>query len=122
MIVMLVSIFHPQMSPVWDNFSLLDPALHPQSSNLMVCLVCRDLNVDKTISLGKQKNLSPTALLNHLRQHEDVYQQYLDKKSDRSSPLLKQTPISVFLTSPTSAKDDFKFKYSQWIIEQGMPF
>jgi hypothetical protein len=88
----------------------------------MVCLVCRDLNVDKTISLGNQKNFSPTALVNHLRQHEGEYQQYLDKKSDTFSPLSKQTSISSFLTSPTSAKDDFKCKYTQWIIEQGMPF
>ncbi len=58
----------------------------------------------------------------NLRQYEDEYQQYLNKKSDTFSPLSKKTSISAFLTSPTPAKDDFKCKYTQWIIEQGMPF
>jgi hypothetical protein len=87
----------------------------------MFCLVCRDLNVDKIISLGKQKNVSPTALVNYLRQHKDEYQQYLDKKSDTSSPLSKQTSISAFLMSPTSAKDDFKCKYTSGLLSKACP-
>ncbi len=78
-------------------FSLLDPAFHPQSSNLMVCLVCRDLDVDKTISLVKQKNVSLTALVNHLRQHEDQYHQprMISNASTPSGLLSKACPLRL---------------------------
>jgi len=29
-------------SPVWDYFAPLDPSYHPNQSNTIVCLVCRE--------------------------------------------------------------------------------
>jgi hypothetical protein len=109
-------------SPVWDSFAPLDPSYHPNQSNNMVCLVCPECNIDRAISLGKQKNVSPTALVNHLRQHNGQYQEYLAKKNVKPIDMTTQTCISSYFSSGTEAKIVFKRKYTQWIIEESMPF
>lgn len=109
-------------SPVWDYFAPLDPTFHPSSKNLMVCLVCRDDAIDKTISLGKDGSMSPTGLVNHLRQHAEEYQQYLEKKEEVKDAGPKQTSINSFLASTCTTKELFKRKYTKWIIDQTMPF
>jgi hypothetical protein len=79
-----------------------------------------NVNIDRTISLGKQKNVGPTALVNHLRQHDDKYQEYLAKKNVKLIDMTTQTCISSFFSTGMEAK--IIFKYTQWIIEESMPF
>jgi hypothetical protein len=42
----ILSIKGRKSSPIWDYFAPLDPIFHSGSKNLMVCLVCRDDDVD----------------------------------------------------------------------------
>jgi hypothetical protein len=66
--------------------------------------------------------MSPTGLVNHLRQHEEEYQQYIDKKEKVKAAGPKQMSISSFSVSDCTVKENFKRKYTKWIIKQTMPF
>ncbi len=66
--------------------------------------------------------MSPTGLVNHLRQHVEEYQQYLEKKEEVKDAGPKQASINSFLVSTCTTKDLFKRKYTKWNIDQTMPF
>ena len=63
-------------SPVWKFFAHFDPVHHPDKKNSRICLVCKDMGVDKCISIGNY--YSPAALVNHLHSvHQEQFHKYL---------------------------------------------
>jgi hypothetical protein len=49
---------------------------HPDKKSSHICLVCKDVGVEKSISIGKY--YSPAALVNHLCSvHKEQFHEYL---------------------------------------------
>jgi len=46
-------------SPVWKYFAHFDAVQHPDKKNHRICLLCRELGIDKSISVGKDYSNTP---------------------------------------------------------------
>jgi len=95
-------------SPAWKYFVSLRPTRELYSKTLFVCLLCWEHGVNKAIYVGLKGNVSPTALINHLRaSHEDEYKEIIASKGAKKSdkPALDQMLIMNIMLP----KQDTKF-------------
>ncbi len=63
---------------------------------MMVCLVCYDDDIVKTIFFGKDVSMSSTRFINHFRQHTEEYQQYIGKKQESKLLDISKCPSIPF--------------------------
>jgi hypothetical protein len=108
-------------SPAWSFFLPIDPRHQSYSKNILVCMLCREKGVNKTVSIGIRGNASPTALINHIRsKHFEVYNEVLVKK------VVNGTGIQAAITQHMKPKEDvkslFKQLFCRWIVDRNMPF
>jgi hypothetical protein len=67
-------------SPVWKYFAHFDAVQHPDKKNHRICLLCRELGIDKSISVGK--DYSNTPLISHLQsKHKEEFKEFLAAKN-----------------------------------------
>jgi hypothetical protein len=55
-----------KVHPVWKYFAALCPRHEEYARNKFICLLCREVGVNKVVKVG-MKSTSPTPLLNHVR-------------------------------------------------------
>ncbi len=88
-------------SPVWKFFAHFDPVHHPDKKNSRICLVCKDMGVDKCISIGNY--YSPIALGNHLRSvHQEQFHKYLLDSIEiehKKNKVHQKTDISLYFST-----------------------
>ena len=112
-------------SPAWKYFVSLHPTCELYSKTLFVCLLCRERGVNKTVSVGLKGNVSPTALINHLRAtHEDEYKLIVASKGVKKSykPATDQMTITNMMLPKQDIKFLFKEYYARWIVADNLPF
>jgi hypothetical protein len=88
-------------------------------------LLCREHGVNKTVSVGLKGNVSPTALINHLRaSHEDEYKEIVASKGVKKSdkPATDQMIITNIMLPKQDTKFLFKEYYARWIVTDNLPF
>jgi len=109
-------------SPIWNYFANFDPCHHPNKKQDRICLVCRDIGVDKSICVGR--DYSNTPLISHLQcMHKDKYKEFLALKEDQkpSKSQFSQSTISTHFLKLGDVKDKFKHKFARWVVEDSMP-
>jgi hypothetical protein len=60
--------------PAWKYFISLDPLYSDYESNELVCLLCREPGINRTVAVGKD-NPSPSSLLSQLCVYHHVEQE-----------------------------------------------
>ena len=112
-------------SLLWKYFAHFDTVYHPDKRYHRLCLVCRGVGVDKSISVGKSASTGP--LLGHLRTHHAEYMEYLKAKADVLAESSvdadpgKQPSIITFLPKLNSTKQLFKRSFAKWVADYDMP-
>jgi hypothetical protein len=109
-------------SPIWNFFSNFDPVFHPDKKHQRMCLVCRDLQIDTSISVGQ--DYSNTPLVAHLwTKHKVQYEEYLAAKdaNGNSKSKLKQSTVSSHFSTAGDVKDRFKHQFACWVVEDSLP-
>ena len=98
-------------SKVWDYFADFDLMKHPNMSLFRICLVCREMKVDKAIKIGP--NLSPGPLITHLKVHPREHGFYVaakhaDKHANNITASTSQKNIQTFFPKASDIKVTFK--------------
>jgi hypothetical protein len=113
-------------SPVWKFFTHFDPVHHPDKKNRRICLVCKDMGVDKCISIGNY--YSPAALVNHLRSvHQEQYHEYLVDSNEikenerKKNKVHQQTDISLYFSTAAKSTEQFRDQFAEWVVAENMP-
>ena len=110
-------------SPVWKFFAHFDPVHHPDKKNRRICLVCKDMGVDKCISIGNY--YSPAALVNHLRSvHQEQFHKYLlDSKEieHKKNKVYQKTDISLYFSTAAKSTEQFRDRFAEWVVAENMP-
>jgi hypothetical protein len=110
-------------NPVWKYFQHFDILFHPDKRHHRCCLICRQSGEDKAIAVGPKA--SPGPLINHLRRHQEQYQEYMVAKDELESKAVStsktQLTISSFAPSLSFSQDVFKKNFARWVVEQNMP-
>jgi hypothetical protein len=109
-------------SPIWNFFSNFDPVFHPDKKHHRICLVCRDLQIDTSISVGR--DYSNTPLVAHLRtKHKVQYKEYLAAKDGNGSAKSKskQSTVSSHFSTVGDVQERFKRKFARWVVEDSLP-
>ena len=110
-------------SPVWKFFAHFDPVHHPDKKNRRICLVCKDMGVDKCISIGNY--YSPIALGNHLRSvHQEQFHKYLlDSKEieHKKNKVHQKTDISLYFSTAAKSTEQFRDRFAEWVVAENMP-
>jgi len=84
--------------PVWQYFSPIHCTHEEFAKNKLVCLLCREVGVNKFVWVGN-KCPGPTALLNHVRNcHPEKMEELAAVKKERS--------VQRSITDHMSAKAD----------------
>jgi hypothetical protein len=111
-----------KMSPIWKFFSNFDPVFHPDKKQHRICLVCHDLQIDTSISVGR--DYSNTPLIDHLQtKHKVQYKEYLAAKDANGNfqSKLKQSTVNSHFSRVGDVKDRFKHKFARWVVEDSLP-
>jgi hypothetical protein len=93
-------------SKVWDYFADFDLTKHPTMSLYRICLICREMQVDKAIKIGP--NLSPGPLITHLKVHPHEHSFYVAAKHTIATATSSQKSILPFFQEPSDTKLVFK--------------
>jgi len=108
-------------SPIWEYFSNIDVAFHPDLKNYRVCLVCRDQYVDKVVSVGKDS--STAALISHLKTHKPQYDSYIKARTmpKDSASVSNQAQMTSYVSDKKSLSSRFKSSFGRFVVEDCMP-
>jgi len=95
--------------------------------NHRICLVCREVGVDKSNSVGRSASTGP--LLGHLRTHNLEYLEYIEAKDAALMEASKvaaaedvdQMSIVSYFPTVANTKLLFKRKFAKWVVEESMP-
>jgi hypothetical protein len=91
-------------SPVWKYFAHFDSVQHPDKKNYRICLLCRKLGIDKSISVGKDNSNTP--LISHLQlKHKEEFKEILAaKNSTAPQPGSSKSRIGSFFPKKSEIK------------------
>jgi hypothetical protein len=85
-----------------------------------ICLICREMQVDKAIKIGP--NLSPGLLITHLKVHPHEHSFYAAAKHAISTTATSSQKIILpCFPKPSDTKLVFKRKFCQFVINDSMP-
>lgn len=110
-----------KVHPVWKYFAALCPRHEEYSRNKFICLLCREVGVNKVVKVG-MKSPSPTPLLNHVRvlHPESSHNLLVAKEAKRQVAV--QASITDHLPVKVDARAMFRRNYIRWIVEESKPF
>jgi hypothetical protein len=114
----LPSMKSSKRSLLWKYFAHFDSLFHPTMRNHRICLVCREVGVDKSNSVGRSASTGP--LLGHLRTHNLEYLEYIEAKDAALMEASKvaaaedvdQTSIVSYFPTVANTKMLFKRKFA----------
>jgi hypothetical protein len=106
-------------APAWKYFIYLDPLYSDYESNKLVCLLCREQGINRTVAVGKV-NPSPSSLLSHLRVYHHVEHEHcISKLKSKSSNV--QSRLTDHLKAKADVMMHFRNSYCRWLVECNKP-
>jgi len=108
-------------SPVWKYFAHFDAVQHPDKKNHRICLLCRELGIDKSISVGK--DYSNTPLISHLQsKHKEEFKEFLAAKNSTAPQSgSSQAQIGSFFSKKSEIKEKFKRYFAKFVVDECLP-
>ena len=115
-------------SPIWKYFAPFNLAFHPEMKFHRICLICRQIGIDKALAVGKKSSLGN--LMTHLMSHPKENKEYAkitaeaEESVQEASKQAKDKNVQAKINFPviSNVKETFLNAFSKWTVEEFQPF